>query len=140
MEQQSILKEKIAVLEPKLSIRVLPDTPIKTAMELMIKHKIGAVLVVDENQLIGIFTERDVVTKIANQFTDLANQPISDFMTPNPMALHVNHTIAFALNRMADGGYRHIPIIDDLNHPTGIISVRDIIRYIDSRWLDGPAY
>jgi CBS domain-containing protein len=89
----------------------------------------GAVLVVDDaGSLVGIVTERDFLTRIADQ-PGLADLPVRDFMTPNPETVLKTDTVAMALGKMNVRGYRHLPIVEG-NRPVGMISVRDILRYM----------
>lgn len=136
--ERSILEDKLSVLEPTLSVRLSPTATVRETLKTMVDKKIGAVLIVENGILVGIFSERDMIKRIAMRYEEVREHPIREFMTPNPIALSINHTLAYALNRMADGDYRHIPVIDDQKHPTGIVSVRGIIQYIDSRCLGGP--
>jgi len=136
--KQGIRESKLSELNPRLSVRASSDTSVKDVIQIMVDKKIGAVLLVEDNELVGIFSERDIISKIALNYDDVKDDPISDYMTPEPVQLNIDDTIAFALNRMDVGGYRHIPITDDANVPTGIVAVRDIIRYIDYKCLDGP--
>ncbi len=136
--KKSIMTDKLSVLNPTLSVRISPDTKVKDVIQTMAEKRIGAVLIVEDSQLVGIFSERDMVRKIALQYDEVADNPIQEFMTPSPEKLSINHNLAFALNRMDVGDFRHIPITDDENRPTGIVAVRDIIRYIDHKCLDGP--
>ncbi len=133
-----ILREELSILRPTLSVRIAPETPIKQVIQTMVEKRIGAVLIVENNEMTGIFSERDLIMKIAEHYDEVCEQPVQDFMTPNPVHLSIKHNIAYALNRMDVGDYRHIPITDENNYPTGIIAIRDIIRYIDYKWLGGP--
>ncbi len=136
--ERSIMEDKLSVLKPTLSVRIASDWPVKEVIQTMVDKRIGAVLIVEDGKLTGIFSERDIVKKIGLNYIEYADKPISEVMTPNPESLSINHTIAFGLNRMALGDYRHLPLIDEENYPTGIVAVRDIMRYIDQRCLDGP--
>ncbi len=136
--KRDIRESKLSELNPRLSVRVPSDTSVKDVIQIMVDKKIGAVLLVEENKLVGIFSERDIISKIALDYDTLKDDPISSYMTPEPVQLNIDDTIAFALNRMDVGDYRHIPLTDDANVPTGIVAVRDIIRYIDYKCLDGP--
>jgi CBS domain-containing protein len=87
------------------------------------------VMIVRESRIIGVFTERDAILKLHHRHLSLADQPVSEFMTPHPQTLDPHAKIAFAVQRMDVGSYRHIPIVDEQSRPTGIVSVRDILRY-----------
>jgi len=98
----------------------------------MNRHNIGCVLVTDaENRLAGIFTEWDVLMKVAGIVKDLSQRRIADFMTPEPVALKEEMPIAHALNLMSIHGFRHLPLVDDNGQPTGIISFRDVVGYLN---------
>ena len=73
------------------------------------------------------FSERDVLNKVAPNLAAL-DRPVSDFMTQSPVSLIKQDSIAYALHAMKLGGYRHLPVLNEARRPTGIISVRDILR------------
>jgi CBS domain-containing protein len=88
---------------------------------------IDCVLVVEGERLVGIFTDRDAVLKVAG--TKTGGQPISSVMTHDPVVLRHDETIAVAINKMAVGGFRHIPIVED-GRPTGVVSARDVFHHL----------
>ena len=85
------------------------------------------VLVVDAGRLVGIFTDRDAVLKVAGR--PVSSRPIADYMTRDPVVLRHDDTIAVAINKMAVGGFRHIPIVED-GVPTGVVTARDVFRHL----------
>jgi CBS domain-containing protein len=85
------------------------------------------VLVLDDEWLAGIFTERDLLLRCADK--DLDRLKLSEVMTREPQALREDDTLACALNLMSVGGYRHVPILRD-GHLIGFLSVRGILRYL----------
>lgn len=110
----------------------VPDAAsVLDALRLMQERRIGAVAVVDRTgRLVGIFTERDVLTKVAGKPGDPARTPVSKQMTANPVALRGSNEIGFALNKMCLGGYRHIPLVDDAGKPVGMLSMRDVAHFL----------
>ena len=84
----------------------------------------------NNNKITRIFTERDIVQKIVGNRHDLEKEYIIDFMTIKPDVLYQNDAIGFALNKMIEGGYRHIPIINESEKPIGVISMQDIINHL----------
>jgi CBS domain-containing protein len=88
---------------------------------------IDCVLVVEGGRLVGIFTDRDAVLKVAG--TNPEDHRIGALMTHDPVVLRHDETIAVAINKMAVGGFRHIPIVDD-GRPTGVVSARDVFRHL----------
>jgi CBS domain-containing protein len=91
---------------------------------------VGCVLVEDNGRLCGIFTERDVLTKVVGQPVDLDREPVERFMTPDPECLSPDDRVSYALNKMAVGGFRHIPLVDDEGRPAGVVSMRNIVDYM----------
>ena len=90
------------------------------------------ILVVEGGRLVGIFTERDAALKLAGPAgagIDLATTPIRDVMTHDPVVLRAADSVAVAVQKMAVGGFRHIPITDD-GRPTGVVTARDVFRHL----------
>ena len=130
-----ILSDTIEKLAPPEPLIVKPDSTIKEAVELMIKHGHGSVLVVDNEELIGIFTERDLLKRVVRARLDVNTNKISEVMTSEPQSLSGSDSIAYALNRMAVHSIRHIPIITD-SKVSGFISVRGMLKYISEHTLE----
>lgn len=125
------LARSLGLLNPPTPLLVQETASIKTALLLLKEHRIGSVVVTNaEGKLRGIFTERDVVLKICESGLNLEKTPIAEVMTAEPHSAQMTTTIAFALTMMSQGGFRHIPIVDDENIPVGIISVKDIVDYL----------
>ena len=104
---------------------------------MMVDEEIGAVLVTNRaEQMIGILTSRDYLTKVVGIISDYSRRPLLPIMTPNPEWVAADDTLAYALQKMDVGGYRHLPVLED-GKPVGIISVRDVIRHITQLCRDG---
>ena len=111
-------------------VTVPPGTTIGQAARIMKDHRVGCVLVEDGGKLIGIFTERDILTKLVGTGYDPAKVAVDGVMTRNPETLTPEDPIAFALQQMSVGGFRHVPLVDPDGHPVGILSVKDIVDYL----------
>ncbi|MDP7633982.1 MAG: CBS domain-containing protein [Candidatus Latescibacterota bacterium] len=95
------------------------------------KRNVGCVLVTGHGEeLVGIFTERDVLYRVAGLIDRAASIPVESLMTPKPSTLRPSDPISHALHLMAVHGFRHIPLIDDDGRPVGVVSLRDIIRFM----------
>jgi len=119
---------KLPTLRPPVC--VAPSASVRSAIDAMNEHRTGCVLVAESDQLVGVFTERDVLTKIVGQALDLDAAPVAEVMTRHPECLTLDDGIAYALNMMSVGGFRHIPLVDASHRPTGIVAMRDIVDYI----------
>jgi len=125
-----VLLRPIATLDyPKNPIALPPSTPVGKALETMSSKNLGAVLVVEEGRVVGIFSERDALRKGLWSGKQL-DAPVRKFMTKDPETLTPHDAIAMAMNRMGVGGYRHVPLVDAERRPVGMLVMRDIVRYI----------
>ena len=80
--------------------------------------------------LIGIFSERDVLFRIVDRGRNPATLPLSEVMTTEPESLPEEASIAWVLNKMAVGGFRHVPVVDDMGRLVFVVSVRDVVEFL----------
>src|SRR4051794_12394933 len=107
------------------------NDPVGLAARLMQTRSTGCILVKDEaGKVAGIITGWDLLQKVAAQFDDLNARSCGQIMTPDPICLHPEDTVAVALNVMASGGFRHLPILGPDDQPNGVIDVGDLFRDI----------
>lgn len=127
----SLEREPISALQLGPAITVPESASLKQAVENLQQHHIGCVLVSGpDGTLQGIFTERDLLNRVAGRKLDWSECRVADFMTRDPETLRPDDRIVWALNLMHMGGYRHVPLVDPSNHPVGVISVKDIVEFI----------
>jgi CBS domain-containing protein len=119
---------ELATLRP--AICVSPKTPVRAAIERMNQGGVGCVLVEDRGRLVGIFTERDVLTKIVGMSIDIDHSTVDALMTRDPETLRPDDRVTYALNKMSIGGFRHIPLVDDEGRPVGVVSMRNVVDYM----------
>jgi CBS domain-containing protein len=129
----ALLDDTIAVLGPAEPI-CLPETAsVAEAVQSMLRRRQAGVLIVDGGgRLAGIFTERDVLTRVMGQDLDIHRTALATVMTPRPEALTAGQRVAYAIHCMSVAGYRTIPLVDAEGRPIGVVTVNDIIR-----WLTG---
>jgi CBS domain-containing protein len=128
--EKSLMEDPVSALNPRQAVTLSPQATVAEAIGVMLTSDIGALLVVDDRgKLVGIFSERDLLTKVAGFDPDSSRRPVSEFMTPNPETVRPTDTLAFALHKMDIGGYRHLPVLKD-GQPLGMVSVRDMLRHI----------
>jgi len=146
LEEEAIVEERAAdegwLSEAILGrpIRALPGLQdpiylgshesIRRAIETMNEARVGCVMITEAGRLVGVFTERDVLTRVAGLDVDLDATPVGDLMTAAPECLTLDDGIAYALNKMSIGGFRHVPLVDDQQRPAGLVSMRHIVDYV----------
>jgi CBS domain-containing protein len=106
-----------------------PRDPIALAVHLMQRQETGCVLVYENGKLAGILTERDVLLKAAGEKVDANAVTVREIMTPDPVVLREDDSLALALHAMSIGGFRHMPLITRDGRPR-VISIRDVFRHI----------
>jgi CBS domain-containing protein len=107
---------------------------VRDAITELAKNPAGAVVVMDNGSPVGIFTERDVMKRIAGH-PGVLDDPITRHMTHDPVLLRETDTVAVALNKMGGGGFRHIPLMQD-NELVAMVTVRDVITWMMSSYFD----
>ncbi len=131
--ERSLLRDRIGILEPRRAIAVSPQATVDQALKLLAEHRIGCVLVVDQGELVGIFSERDALYRIGADVEACRSLAVANYMTPKVQTLDLQAKVAFAVHMMDLGHYRHVPIVREDGSLLGIISVRDILRYFSHR-------
>ncbi len=101
-------------------------TTVLVAAQKMASAHIGALLVVDGGKLVGIFTERDALSRVLAKGLDPTSTPIAQVMTAKPLSISSDKPLSHALFIMHDNGFRHMPVVDG-DKLAGIVSVRDAL-------------
>jgi CBS domain-containing protein len=115
--------------------RVAVDAPMWKVVDEMKTHGRGCVLVTEPGgTLVGIFTERDLLSRVDHSDALWSHVVVGDIMTPLPMVIRPADSLAEAMRRLTEGRRRHLPIVDERGAILGIMSIRDILAYIASRF------
>jgi CBS domain-containing protein len=129
-----ILREPLSVLPTRPALIFAASDSASDAMRAMQKEHRGCVLVTEDGsantRLTGIFTERDVLERIIDRGRNPANLPLAEVMVSDPESVPNDATIAWVLNKMSVGGFRHVPAVDPSGRPTLIVSVRDVVQFL----------
>ena len=96
------------------------------AARLMKERRVGAVLVMHEGRLAGIFTERDALFRVIAEGRDPAKTALQDVMTANPRTITPDRPLCHALHMMHEGGFRHVPVVEG-GAPLGVVTARDAL-------------
>jgi CBS domain-containing protein len=133
----NFLCQSLGILPSVKPICVLAADSVESVVNSLKTQRVGCVLVVDQKgKLEGIFSERDYILKVYGSGKNEATEPISTFMTKDPVTVEPTVTMAFALNLMSQGGFRHLPVTDKDLFPVGIISVKNIVDYIVDTFIE----
>src|SRR5262245_16201157 len=128
---EKIARTPIGEVKAREPVRVHFRRPLIDAVTLLRERRRGAVIIEDDGgRLLGIFTERDLVTRVDHTDHDWHTLPVEDHMTKAPRTLLATGTVADAIRIMNEGSFRHLPIVDGDGRAVGILSVRDIVKHI----------
>ena len=109
---------------------VPPTITIEQAVRKMAQFDVGCLLVVEQQKLLGLFTQRDLLNRVAERYEQIKDQAVSSIMTPEPVVVRNTDNPAKAINLMAVGGFRHIPVLDIDGHVVGLLGPRRITAYL----------
>jgi CBS domain-containing protein len=112
-----------SVMQRRKVLKAPPKTLVSKAAKLMADKNVGAVMVVEDERLVGIFTERDIVFRVVAQGLDARTTRLADVMTPAPDTVDPDKPFGYALLLMHERGFRHLPVIRD-SKLVGIVSSR----------------
>ena len=121
--------ESVSRLHPTPPLQVQPTQTVAEAAELMRRERVGCLLVCAGERLVGIFTERDLMRRVLAPGRPLT-ETVAACMTPNPVVVNPKDPIGAAVRLMEEGGYRHLPVVDEAGRPVGVLSVKRIIHYL----------
>lgn len=127
--ERSVMKDRIAGLVPREPLIVSSDVAVRRVLEQFVTRSVGCAVVVANHEVVGIFTERDVLDRLNVDAAELSDRPVSEFMTSPVETVGLDDRVAFALHKMDLGGYRHLPVMSE-GRITGYISVRDILSHL----------
>lgn len=109
-------------------ITVKPDDLVRTAAEVLAKHRIGALIVSRDGAIVdGILSERDIVRALGTVGVACMNKSVQDLMTAEVIGCHPDDTANSVMEKMSDGRFRHMPVIHE-NRMIGVISIGDVVK------------
>jgi len=103
-----------------------PETTVSKAAALMSSKNVGAVMVIENGSLVGIFTERDAVFRVIARGRDVQTTRLAEVMTPRPQTVDPDKSFGYALLMMHENGFRHVPVVEN-GKPIGIVSARNAL-------------
>jgi CBS domain-containing protein len=124
----NLMTESVDRAGPVKPVYVEPGTPLRDVLLLLRQRKRHSALICQDGVLTGVFTERDALKVMARR-VDLST-PVEQVMTPQPVTVQAGDKLGLAVEKMATGGYRRLPIVDDAGRPAGLLNVAGVIHYL----------
>lgn len=129
--ERSLSEDALTVMDIHPFLAVRAEQSIDATLKLMAANDGACVVVVNaDNVPVGIFSERDVMNRVAERLTQIAADPVKTVMTPDPVVVHATDTPARVLNMMASRNIRHIPVVDADGKLVGVIGARRLTAYL----------
>jgi CBS domain-containing protein len=131
MDFRSYLEtERVGSVDHRPPVWLAPTATVAEAIDLMRRQAVGCVLVVDRGRLAGIVTERDVLRKVLARGGAPPAGAVTTIMTANPVVVRTRDSLGSLFRRMYEGGFRHLPVLDDNDSLLGTISIKRVIRFL----------
>ena len=111
---------------------VTPETPVYEALEIMADKDIGALLVMAETELLGVFSERDYARKVILHGKSSRDTPVSEIVSSPPIVAGLDQSVDDCLRLMTDFRVRHLPVVDQ-DAVIGVLSIGDLVNWIIRR-------
>ena len=127
--EEHLMHDPLGVVGTREAPGVNPRDPVHLAIHIMQRRGVECVLVWENDEVVGILTERDILMKAAGEKVDLNAIPVSEIMTRDPVISRDSDTLAVALHKMSVGGFRHIPLLTNDRDAT-VVSIQDLFRHI----------
>lgn len=133
--EQAICEDSAMQVQHEPFTSISPETSVAAAVNKLAADHVSCLLVEDEGKLVGLFTDREVLDKVALE-EDALNRPVRDVMTKEPVFVREDDPIASTLCVMAVHGYRHVPILDINEKVVGIVSPQRVTAYLKKCFAD----
>jgi CBS domain-containing protein len=127
--RESLWQDDLSQLNLKPPLVVSPGQSIRHTVDAMRAARSGCALVCEGDEIVGIFTERDLLLRVFDCQVN-SSEPISTVMTNKPVTVRSNDPIGWLVRTMYQGHYRHLPIVDEQNRLVGVVSVKQIVSYL----------
>jgi CBS domain-containing protein len=134
--ERALCEGQLSDLQTTPFITVDVDQTVEQTLAMMAEKNIAYLMVIDRDRLVGIFSERDVLYRVAERYHEIKDGPISQVMTTNPVSVYETDSPAKALNLMAVGGFRHLPILNVDEKIVGVLGPRRVTTHLCKHFSD----
>ena len=128
--ERALAEETVDAIQTTPYSQIGPTSTVLDAIKLLDESQVSSLLVVDEGRLVGIFTERDVLEKIVEQYPKFCNASVSELMTSDPTVIYETDPAASAVAAIAVAGHRHVPVLRVDDTILGVVSPRRVFDFI----------
>lgn len=128
--EKALAEESVTGIQYRPVAVTAPETPICLAVEKLANLHVACLLIEEEGRLVGVFSDRDVLSKVALEFDQVKDRPVSEVMTREPIFVYESDSSAAALSVMAVNGFRHVPVTDLKRKALGIISPQRVTAFL----------
>lgn len=128
--EKALAEEPVTAIQYQPVAITGPDTPIHQAVEQLANLHVACLLIEQEGRLVGVFSDRDVLNRVALEFELIKDKPVSEVMTDDPVYVYETDSSASALSVMAVYGLRHVPVTDVKQKLIGIISPQRVTTFL----------
>lgn len=130
----ALSEETVAAIQSRPYLQVRPTATVGQAVQAMSGSRSSSLLVVDGGRVVGIFTERDVLEKVAEQYQKWASHPVSEVMTANPTVVYESDPAALAIASIAVAGHRHVPVLGIDDRLIGVVGPRRVLKFVEQHF------
>jgi CBS domain-containing protein len=131
--ERALAEEAVAAIQSTPYTSISPDTTVERSLKLLTDRGVSCALVEEDNRLVGVFSDRDALNKVALEYATMRHRPVRDVMTARPVYVRDSDSSAAALCVMAVMGHRHVPVLDRDHKILGIVTPRRITSFLLSR-------
>lgn len=131
--ERALVEETIAAIQTRPYVEVSPDHSVHQALQVLSGLRISSLLVVQARRLVGVFTERDTLQRVASRYREIRSMQVADVMTCDPVVVYETDPAATALGAIVAAGYRHVPVLDLQEQVVGVISPRRVLAFLQDR-------
>jgi CBS domain-containing protein len=132
--EEALAEELVGDVPSKPYAEIPADKTVYGALQALSGLKVATLLVVEEGQLVGVFTERDVLEKVSTRFGEVKDLPVREVMTTNPIVVYETDPVGRALSAIAAAGYRRVPVLDINEKVVGVISPRRVFSFLQDHF------
>jgi CBS domain-containing protein len=125
-------EETVGTIQTSPCIQIAADATVLQAMQALDKAGVSSLLVVEGDRLVGIFTERDVLERVADGLPQLADTPVAQVMTGEPTVIYESDPVGMAIAAIAVAGHRHVPVLKIDGSVLGIVSPKRVLSRINA--------